>query len=62
MQLGLLTGATAYLVEADLSGLVSEGGYSLIVAAWIMLLVAFGFDLIRILNRALAVIAGRVRA
>ena len=44
--LGVLAAATVYLVEADLAGTVTENGYGLIFAAWILLLVAFGFDLV----------------
>jgi hypothetical protein len=49
--IGVLAGATACLVAADLEGRGGQYGYPLILGAWIMLLVPVGFDLICILSR-----------
>jgi hypothetical protein len=53
VKLGVLAGATAYLVEGDLAGVAGQTGYPLILAAWVLLLVAFGFDLVHLLSRSL---------
>ena len=59
-QLGVLAGATVYLVEADVAGIGGPTGYSLILAAWILLVVTFGFDRVRIPTRALTFGCGQL--
>jgi hypothetical protein len=61
-QVAVLAAATVYLVEANLEARASDSGYALIVAAWAMLVVAIGFDLVRIPSRRLNNVIGRGRA
>ena len=51
-QLGVMAAGVVLLLEPEIAGTVGQSGYAFILAAWVLLFVAFGFGIVRILRRA----------